>query len=99
MIIAALLAAGADGLERKLEPGVMGVGDMYGNPGDHKALPTDLASAVSEFSGSALAAQLGDTFSRSYVSIATAEVALAAENSPDEDDVNDWDRFRFIEHS
>lgn len=99
LMIAALLAAGADGLERKLDPGVMGEGDMYANPGDHKAIPTDLASAVSEFSGSALASQLGDTFSRSYVSIAEAEVAHAAQNSTEEDAVNNWDRARYIEHS
>lgn len=99
VLIAALLAAGADGLERKLDPGPMGEGDMYGNPGDHKAIATDLAGAVEHFSGSSLAAQLGATFSRSYVSIAEAELALAQKNSPDQDDVNDWDRARYLEHS
>lgn len=99
VLIAGLLASGADGLERKLDPGPMSVGDMYGNPGDNTALPTDLTGAIAGFSGSALASQLGDIFSRSYVSIAEAEVALAAENSTDEDDVNDWDRARFLEHS
>ena len=72
---------------------------MYSNPGDHPALPTDLAGAISAYQGSKMAAQLGDMFSTSYVSIAVAEVALAAENSPDLDDVNDWERARFIEHS
>lgn len=99
LLIAAILAAGIDGVERDLSPGVICVGDMYGNPGDHTPLPTDLASAVAAYSGSQLASQLGDTFSRSYASIAEAEVALAAENSTDPDDVNDWERDRFIEHS
>lgn len=99
LIIAALLAAGADGLERKLDPGMLCEGDMYGNPGDHTALPTDLAGAIAAYKDSPLATQLGDTFSRSYVSISEAEVPLAAENNPDADDVNDWERARFIEHS
>jgi glutamine synthetase len=98
LIIAGILAAGIDGVERGLEPGVLCEGDMYGNPGDHTPLPTDLPGAIAAFEGSPLASQLGDTFSRSYVSIAHAEVALAAENNPEVDDVNDWERARFIEH-
>ncbi len=99
LIIAGILAAGVDGIERQLDPGMLCEGDMYGNPGDHKALPTDLAGAIAAYADSPLAAQLGDTFSRSYVSIAEAEVPLAAENNPDADDVNDWERARFLEHS
>ena len=99
LVIAGLLAAGVDGIERSLDPGMLCVGDMYTNPGDAAALPTDLAGAVAAYAGSDLATQLGDTFSRSYVSIAEAEVALAAEHNPDADDVNDWERARFIEHS
>ncbi len=99
LIIAGILAAGIDGIEKKLDPGELCVGDMYTNPGDALALPADLAGAIAAFSGSDLATQLGDIFSRSYVSIAEAEVALAAEHSPEPDDVNDWERARFIEHS
>lgn len=99
LLIAGLLAAGADGLEQKFDPGPMCEGDMYGNPGDKVALPTDLAGAIAGFSGSALAGQLGDMFSRSYVSLAEAEVALAANNSRGVDEVNDWERARFLEHS
>ncbi len=98
LIIAGILAAGADGIERKLDPGMLCEGDMYGNPGDHTPLPTDLPGAIAAYKDSALAAQLGETFSRSYVSIAEAEVPLAADNNPDADDVNDWERARFIEH-
>ena len=99
VMIAALLAAGLDGIENERDPGILCEGDMYTNPGDHAPLPADLATAIAAYSGSALAEALGDTFSRSYVSIAEAEVAHAAEHSPDQDDVNDWERARFIEHS
>lgn len=99
LIIAAVLAAGADGVERSLGVPAMGEGDMYGNPGDSAPLPTDLASAVAAYEGSPLAFMLGDVFSKSYVSIAAAEVAMVAEHNPDPDDVNDWERARFIEHS
>ncbi|MEL6983563.1 MAG: glutamine synthetase, partial [Actinomycetota bacterium] len=99
LILAGLLAAGLHGIEAQLDPGPMVEGDLYTNPGDHPALPTDLASALAAFEGSDLAGSLGDTFSRSYASIAKAEVALAAEHNPDPDDVNDWERARFIEHS
>jgi len=99
LIIAAILAAGTDGIARKLDPGAMSEGDLYGNPGAHAPLPNDLAGAIAAFEGSDLATRMGDVFSRSYVSIAKAELPLAAENSPDADDVNDWERERFIEHS
>ncbi len=99
LIVAGVLAAGADGIEQSMEPPAMGDGDMYANPGDCAALPTDLAGAVAAFAGSSLAGQLGDMFSRSYVSIAEAEMALAAENSPGVDEVNEWERARFMEHS
>lgn len=99
LLLAGILAAGVDGIERELDPGSMCVGDMYSNPGEHAPLPADLAGGVAAFAGSSLAAQLGDTFARSYTSIAEAEIALAAEHSPDEDDVNDWERARYIEHS
>ncbi|MFV2039525.1 MAG: glutamine synthetase family protein [Acidimicrobiales bacterium] len=99
LVIAAQLAAGRDGVERGLELPPMGHGDMYGHPGDNPTLPTDLEGAITAYRGSRLAGLLGEKFSRSFVSIAEAEVALAAEHSPDPDDVNDWERARFIEHS
>ena len=77
----------------------MDEGDLYTNPGEHTPLPTDLAGAIEAFDGSALAAMLGDTFACSFASIARAEVALAAEHSPNPDEVNDWERARFLEHS
>lgn len=99
LIISGLLAAGADGLDRELDPGPMCLGDMYGDPGECTPLPTTLAGAVAAYEGSPLATELGDMFSVSYVSIATAEVAHGVENNPDSDDVNDWERERYLEHS
>lgn len=99
LVIAAILAAGADGIERDLTPPQMSSGDKYTHPGDCAALPTTLADAVEYFRGSALAGMLGEVFAKSYVSIADAEVALAAEHAPDPDEVNDWERERFIVHS
>lgn len=99
LIIAGLLAAGMDGVENTLDPGTMSEGDMYTEPGDCAPLPADLTTAIDAFDGSELAAALGEVFSKSFVSIARAEVDLAAEHSPDQDDVNDWERERFIEHS
>ena len=99
LIIAGVLAAGADGLNRQLDPGPMCLGDMYTNPGETEPLPTDIAGAVAAYEGSALGAELGDMSSESFVSIAKAEIALAAENSPDADEVNDWERARYLEHS
>ena len=99
LVMAALLAAGVDGIERDLKPPIMCEGDMYSNPGDHPALPADLPSAIAAYEASPLAASLGEEFSRSFVSIAAGEVGQAAENSPDRDEVNDWERARYIEHS
>lgn len=99
LMVAGILAAGMDGIERGLDPGPMSVGDMYTTPGDCPPLPADLPTAIAAYDGSALAAQLGATFSASYVSIAQAEVVHASEFNPDPDDVNDWERDRFIEHS
>ena len=98
-IIAAILAAGADGIERGLAPPPMSSGDMYTNPGDCPEVPAELELAIAAFDGSPIAGQLGDMFSRSYVSIARHEAALGAEHAPDPDDVNDWERQRYLEHT
>ena len=100
LIIAGVLAAGTDGVTHRLVPPAMSHGDMYGNPGDCPALPTDLSGAIAAYKSSPVAHQLGLMFSRSYVSMAAAEVDLAAANaeSDDPDHVSQWERDRFIEH-
>jgi glutamine synthetase len=99
LVIGAVLASGADGIERRLDPPAMSAGDMYSNPGECPALPTRLDAAVAAYRDSSLAAQLGEAFSATYVCIAEHEIALGATHSPDEDDVNDWERARYAEHS
>ena len=98
LIIASILAAGADGVERKLELLPMSSGDMYGDPGDCTPLPNSLGEAILAFESGALAAQLGEKFSTSYVCLARHELALGSEHSPDPDDVNQWERLRYAEH-
>lgn len=98
LIIAGILGAGADGIERSLTPPPMSLGDMYTNPGDCAPLPTDLGDAIAAYDGSPIAAQLGELFSMGYVSIARHEDRLAATNSPDPDVVNDWERERYAAH-
>ena len=99
LIIAGILAAGVDGIERSLTPPPMSEGDTYTNPGDSDPLPTDIASTIAAFKGSVLAEQLGEMFSVTYVCIAEHDAALADQHSTDPDDVNDWERTRFAEHS
>ena len=77
----------------------MSEGDMYTEPGDCPPLATDLTGSIDAFEGRGLASMLGDEFSRSYVSLAREEERLAAENNPDPDDVNDWERARYLEFS
>ena len=98
LVIAGVLAAGCDGLERSLEPPAMSEGDMYTNPGDCAPLPATLADAIEAYRGSDLASQLGEVFSTNVLCTADHELALAAGNSPDPEDVNDWERARFAEH-
>ena len=98
LVVAGLLAAGADGIEKDLDPGTMGVGDLYTNPGDATLLPADLQTAIDAFSESNLAKQLGSEFAKNYASISVAEVALGAEHSQHTDEVNDWERERYMDH-
>ena len=98
LLMATDIAAGLDGIEQKQEPTKITMGDAYSDSHDD-VLPTTLADAVASYRDSRLAELLGDKFSRSYVSIAEAEIAHAAEHSPDADEVNDWERTRFIVHS
>ena len=98
LMIAGVLAAGCDGLERDLEIPPMSEGDMYTNPGDCAPLPATLADAIAAYRDSAMADMLGADFSTNYLCTAEHELALAVENSPDPDAVNDWERARFMAH-
>jgi glutamine synthetase len=98
LMIAGILAAGADGVERSLPLAPVSVGDMYSDPGDCVVLPNTLPDAIDAFEAGALGAQLGEKFARSFVCAARHEAALGAEHAPDADDVNDWERQRYAEH-
>ncbi|MCY3635111.1 MAG: glutamine synthetase family protein [bacterium] len=98
LMIAAILAAGLDGIERALPLPAMSEGDMYADPGDSLALPTDLAGAIATYRNSPLSELLGKMFSEGFLCLADHELSLAAENSPHPDEVNNWERARYAEH-
>ncbi len=96
--IAAVLAAGCDGLERQLQLPPMAVGDMYTEPGDCAELPVAIDAAIKAFRSSDLAASLGAEFCENFVVLAEYERALAEEAmSGDPDVVTDWERARYLE--
>lgn len=98
LAIAGLLAAGQDGIARKLDLPPISTGDMYGNPGDCAPLPTDYAEALAAFKASKLGEALGEVFSVGYACIADAELAAATEAGVlDGDETSDWERDRYIE--
>lgn len=99
LLAAGLLAAGVDGLKGQLKLPPMTEGDAYTHPGDAPLLPASLSDAIAAFHGSELAESLGAMFSSSYISMGRAEAALGAEMAPDPEDVNDWERARYAEHS
>ncbi|MEP7201409.1 MAG: glutamine synthetase family protein [Ilumatobacteraceae bacterium] len=100
LAIAAVLAAGCDGLERQLVLPPMAVGDTYSEPGDCVELPTTMSVALDAFRSSALAASLGAEFSQNFVVLAEYELALTAEAmAGDPDVVTDWERARYLEHT
>ena len=98
LMIAAILAAGCDGVERGLVPGDRADGDKYDDPGDAEALPAAVDDGIAAFEGSALAAQLGEKFSHNFVLMAQAEAAKHAEagGDPSDDEVTDWERERYL---
>ena len=99
LMIAGLLAAGADGLERGADPGPMSVGDKYDDPGDAAPLPANAHDGIAAYEGSALAAALGEEFSTNFVLMAKAELEKFADAGCDPvgDNVSDWERDRYIE--
>ena len=98
LMIAAILAAGLDGIERALPLPPISDGDMYADPGDSLPLPSDLAGAIAAYRDSPLAEMLGKVFSDGFLTLADHELAMAPDHSPHPDDVNDWERARYAEH-
>ncbi len=98
LILAAILAAGADGLERQLDPGPEATGDQYEDPGDHPALPTTYAEGLEAFAGSELADALGADFGTNFLAMVSSELSLHEANATGgPDDVSDWEFARYVE--
>lgn len=79
LLLAALIAAGCDGVERGLELPAESIGDAYSDPGPSPALPTTTRQAIDAFGGSALAGMLPDVLVRMLVAHAEAELAVVGE--------------------
>jgi glutamine synthetase len=105
LALAAVLAAGVDGLTNKRALPPMATGDTYTEPGDLRPLPASFESAIAAYRDSALSEALGTTFSTNFVVLAEAELAKAndafSEGSigRDPDEVSDWERRRYLEHT
>ncbi len=59
LVVAAILAASIDGVERGLEAGPIAEGDLYARVADYVQLPTSLEAAIDAFEGSRLAELIG----------------------------------------
>jgi glutamine synthetase len=91
LALAALIAAGLHGVDRKLELGPVFEGDAYSAP-ELPRLPTSLAGARELFAGSQIAREaFGEDVVAHYVN--AADVELAAFGSA----VTDWERYRGFE--
>lgn len=98
--IAAVLAAGVDGLERGLDLPPMRTGDVYADNEGCEALPTSMSEAITAFEGSMLTELFGEKFSTTWLNLAKWEMAHFAEGAGEEgDDVTDWERARYMEHT
>jgi glutamine synthetase len=88
---AGLLAAGLDGIERKLDPGPPFAGDAY-RGADLPRVPQTLAAAIDELERSPFArAAFGDAVVAHWLHFARTELAAA------ETAVTDWERARYFE--
>lgn len=100
LAIAAVLAAGCDGLERELALAPMATGDMYADPAGSQVLPASMGEAIVAFESSPLAAALGPRFSENFAVLARCEDDLAREPmAGDADEVTDWERARYLAHT
>lgn len=100
LCVAAVLAAGANGIaaNRMLEP--MATGDMYAHPGQSPALPATIAEGIAAFDGSELAGRLGARFAVNFLTMARNEMTHAhGPMSESVDDVSTWELNRYLEHT
>ena len=98
IVLAAVIAAGLDGLANGYPLPPMGVGDVYAEPGDAAPLPVDMADAIERFRGSSMAGLLGADFSVNYALVAEFELGkyTASAGATDDDEITDWERERYM---
>lgn len=91
LVYAALLAAGLDGIERRLEPGPPHEGDAY-QAMELPSVPTSMPEAIAELAGSAFARRaFGDAVVEHLLHFARTELAAY------ETAVTDFERMRYFE--
>lgn len=91
LVYAALLAAGLDGIERRLEPGPPFAGDAY-RAHELPSVPTSLPEAIAELDASAFARRaFGDAVVEHLLHFARTELAAY------ETAVTDFERVRYFE--
>lgn len=98
VMLAAVVAAGLDGIANGYPIAEMGTGDMYGDPRGAEPLPTDLGAAIGRFSSSRIAELLGERFSTNYALAAQTELDkyVTGSGASDPDDVTEWERDRYL---
>jgi len=93
LVYAALLAAGLEGIERKLEPGPVFEGDLYAAEGLPQ-VPRSLADAIASLEGSAFARRaFGDPVVDHLLHFARTELETFGSA------VTDWERQRYFERA
>ena len=91
LALSAILAAGLDGIENRMEPPEAVDGDAYSAP-EAQLLPGNISQAIELFAGSSFVrAAFGDDVVNHYVQFAKQEENAFART------VTDWERARFFE--
>jgi len=97
LLLAAILAAGCDGLERQLSLPARADGDTYSDPRDAVRLPITHRSAVEAYASSGLAAMLPAPLNEMVTALAQGEYALIGQHlEASADMVTDIERERYL---
>jgi glutamine synthetase len=100
LAIAAVLAAGCDGIENRRALPPKAEGDRYDDPGEAAPLPLSLDEALAEFRTSDLARALGTAFTENFAVLCENELAVTAPHLGDDPDaVTEWEFHRYREHT
>lgn len=91
LVIAGVIAAGLDGLDRMPELPPIAAGDVYANPAGAREIPTSLEAAIAEFEGSRIAEAVGAEFTENFTTLLRVEAGRFGET------ITQWERDRYIE--